>query len=732
MTEEKPKACCAGHTRMSPEALKEASLKFAYICPMCPGVGSDKPAACPKCGMALEPSQVSAEVGPNPELDSMNTRFWGALMMTFPIFIVEMASHMHGPFGDYLRLLPSEVLPRFQLLFSAPVILWAGWPFLVRGLASLKRLSPNMFTLIALGTWVAWGYSLVATVMPARIPEAFRTSNGAAAVYFEAACVIITLALLGQVLELKAREKTGGALRALMKLAPPTARRINDEKEEEVEVGTIAVGDLLRIRAAERIPVDGVVMEGESHVDESMLTGESVPVSKEAGSPVTGGSLNQAGSFIMRAEKVGADTLLARIVGMVGEAQRSRAPVQRLADSVAEWFVPAVVTVAIITFIYWSLLGPPPAMAWGIMAAVSVLIIACPCALGLATPMSVMAAVGRGALSGVLVKDAASLERLEKADTVVIDKTGTLTEGRPQVVDAMMAEGLDRSKLLSIAAALEQGSHHPIARALLDAAKAYHLTLPSVAGFQSLTGKGVRGVVNGQQAVLGNTALMADMKVDVAYFATKAAALQAEGATIIFLSLDERAAGLIAVADPVKGTAHEAIRGLQKAGLKIVMLTGDNRATAVAVAKKLGIDEVIAEVLPNEKAAAIKKLQSQGRVVAMAGDGTNDAPALAAADAGIAMSDGTDIAIDSAGITLLHGDLSGILRAIKLSRAMMRNIRQNLFFAFAYNALGVPVAAGVLYPLWGIMLSPMMAAAAMSLSSVSVIVNSLRLRRTKI
>jgi len=731
MTDQKPHACCGGE-KMTPEALKAASAKFAYICPMCPGVGSDKPGICPKCGMALEPSQVSVEVGPNPELDSMNTRFWGALMMTFPIFLAEMGSHMHGPFGDYLRLLPPEVLPRFQLLFSAPVILWAGWPFLVRGLASLKRLSPNMFTLIALGTWVAWGYSLVATLFPSKIPEAFRTSNGAAAVYFEAACVIITLALLGQVLELKAREKTGSALRALMKLAPPTARRINGDTEEEVEVGTIAVGDLLRIRAAERIPVDGVVTEGESHVDESMLTGESVPVSKEAGSAVTGGALNQAGSFIMRAEKIGADTLLSRIVAMVGEAQRSRAPVQRLADSVAEWFVPAVVTVAIISFMYWSLLGPPPAMAWGIMAAVSVLIIACPCALGLATPMSVMAAVGRGALSGVLVKDAAALERLEKADTVVIDKTGTLTEGRPQVVDAMMSEGLDRSKLLSISAALEQGSHHPIGRALLDAAKAYHLTLPAVAGFQSLTGKGVRGVVNGQQAVLGNTALMAEMKVDVAYFSAKAAALQAEGATIIFLSLDERAAGLIAVADPIKGTAHEAIRNLQKAGLKIVMLTGDNRATAVAVAKKLGIDEVIAEVLPNEKAAAIKKLQSQGRVVAMAGDGTNDAPALATADTGIAMSDGTDIAIDSAGITLLHGDLSGILRAIKLSRAMMSNIRQNLFFAFAYNMLGVPVAAGLLYPVWGIMLNPMWAAAAMSLSSVSVIVNSLRLRRTKI
>lgn len=732
MTEEKPKACCAGHARMSPEALKETSAKFAYVCPMCPGVGSDKPGACPKCGMALEPSQVSAEVGPNPELESMSTRFWGALMMTFPIFVVEMAAHLHGPFGDYLRLLPGEVLPRFQLLFSAPVILWAGWPFLVRGLGSLKRLSPNMFTLIALGTWVAWGYSLVATLFPSNIPAAFRASNGAAAVYFEASCVIITLALLGQVLELKAREKTGGALRALMKLAPPVAKRITGDAEEEIPVAEIVAGDMLRIRAAERIPVDGVVTEGESHVDESMLTGESVPVAKEKGSPVTGGSLNQAGSFVMRAEKVGADTLLSRIVAMVGEAQRSRAPVQRLADSVAEWFVPAVVTVAIISFVYWALLGPPPAMAWGIMAAVSVLIIACPCALGLATPMSVMAAVGRGALSGVLVKDAAALERLEKADTIVIDKTGTLTEGRPQVVDVMMAEGLDRGKLLSIAAALEQGSHHPIGRALQDAAKAYHLTLPAVAGFESLTGRGVRGAVNGQQAVLGSIALMSDMKIDIGFFAAKAAALQAEGATIIFLSLDERAAGLIAVADPVKGTAHEAIRQLQKAKLKIVMLTGDNRATAVAVAKKLGIDEVIAEVMPHEKAAAIKKLQQQGRIVAMAGDGTNDAPALATADAGIAMSNGTDIAIDSAGITLLHGELTGLLHAIKLSRAMMRNIRQNLFFAFAYNMLGVPVAAGVLYPFFGVMLSPMMAAAAMSLSSVSVIVNSLRLRGAKI
>lgn len=726
------KPCCGGHTRLSPEALKEASKKFAYICPMCPGVGSDKPGDCPKCGMALEPAVVSEEAGPNAELADMSNRFWGALILTLPVFGIEMASHMYGYLGDYMRLMPPEVPARFQLLFSAPVLFWAGWPFLKRGAASVKRLSPNMFTLIALGTSVAWFYSAVATVVPHVIPEAFRhAASGMNAVYFEAACVIITLALLGQMLELKAREKTGGAIRALMKLAPRSARRIEGDTEEDIAIAEVAAGDLLRIRAAERIPVDGVVTEGDSHVDESMMTGEPIPVAKEKGSPVMGGTMNQAGSFVMRAEKVGADTVLSRIVQMVGEAQRSRAPVQKLADSVAEWFVPGVVTIAIIAFIYWATFGPPPAMAWGITAAVSVLIIACPCALGLATPMSVMAAVGRGAHSGVLVKDAAALQNLAKADTIVVDKTGTLTEGRPQVVETATTDGFDRSKLLSIAAALEQGSHHPIAHALLDAAKAYHLALPAVAGFQSLTGKGVRGVVNGQQALLGNAALMEEAKVDTGLFAAKAAALQAEGATIIFLALDERIAGLIAVADPVKGRAFEAIKSLQKAGMKVVMLTGDNRATAVAVAKKLGIDEVIAEVLPQEKAAAIKKLQQQGRTVAMAGDGTNDAPAMAQADAGIAMSDGTDIALESAGITLLHGDLTGITRAIKLSRAMMRNIRQNLFFAFAYNALGVPVAAGVLYPAFHIMLNPMIAAAAMSLSSVSVILNSLRLRRAK-
>ncbi|TAL36988.1 MAG: copper-translocating P-type ATPase [Alphaproteobacteria bacterium] len=721
-------ACCAhDHAAKSPPVPPKPGEKIIYVCPMHPEVRQEGPGACPKCGMALEPEVVTGAEGPNEELQDMLHRFWGAVGLTAPVLVLEMAWKMM----PQLQWLPLYGVFRMEMVFATPVVLWAGWPFLKRGAQSLRTGNLNMFTLIAIGTGVAWAYSVVAALRPGLFPEAFRQKDGAVAAYFEAAAVITTLVLLGQVLELRAREKTGGAIRALMGLAPKTARLVSGNDESDVPIESIAASDTLRVRPGEKIPVDGEVTEGGSSIDESMMTGEPMPVSKAAGDKVTGGTLNQMGSFLMRAEKVGSDTVLSRIIQMVAEAQRSRAPIQRLADKVAAWFVPAVITIAIISFIYWALFGPPPAFAFAVVSAVSVLIIACPCALGLATPMSIMVGVGRGAEAGVLIRSAEALERFEKVDTLVVDKTGTLTMGKPAVTAVVPADGFDEKQLLSIAGALEKGSEHPLARAVLEKAKGE--SLPAVADFKSISGKGVTGIVNGKPAALGNAAMMAEANIVIpAALAERSAALRGEGATIVFLGYDGKFAGLIAIADPIKETTPEAIRALQNAGLKIVMLTGDNRATAEAVAKKLGIDDVIAEVLPQDKGAAIKRLQDERRVVAMAGDGTNDAPALQQADVGIAMGTGTDVAMQSAGVTLVKGDLNGIVRARRLSRATMSNIRQNLFFAFVYNAAGVPIAAGLLYPFFHILLNPMYAAAAMSLSSVSVIANALRLKWVKL
>ena len=698
-----------------------------YTCPMHPEVKQVGPGACPICGMALEPEQVSLDDAPDPELIDMTRRFWIALALTIPVFVIEMAGHL-----GRMHLLPANWSNWISFALSTPVVLWAGAPFFARGWRSLATGNLNMFTLIAMGTGVAWIYSVVATLAPQAFPPAFRGMHGEVAVYFEAAAVITVLVLLGQVLELRAREKTSGAIRALLGLAPKTARRITEHGDQDVALDAIAVGDLLRVRPGERIPVDGVVTEGRSSVDESMVTGESMPVSKAEGAHVIGGTVNQSGGLVVRAEKIGRDTMLARIVDMVARAQRSRAPIQRLADQVAGWFVPAVIAAAVLAFAAWAMLGPEPRFSFGLVAAVTVLIIACPCALGLATPMSIMVGIGRGAHAGILIRDAQALEQLENVDTLVVDKTGTLTEGKPRVVTVIPAAGVDENQLLRLAASVERGSEHPLARAILEAAEARKLTLSHVGDFASPSGKGATATVDGKSIALGNAMLMRELNVVTEALDGAAERARQDGATAIAVAIDGRAAGVIAIADPVKPSAQAALRALRKDGLRIVMLTGDNLITARAVAKTLGIDEIEAGVLPERKSEIVRRLRGEGRRVAMVGDGVNDAPALAAADVGIAMGGGTDVAIESAGITLLTGDLMGLVRARQLSRATMRNIRQNLAFAFLYNAAGVPIAAGALYPLFGILLSPMLGAAAMALSSVSVIANALRLARMKL
>ena len=700
-----------------------------YTCPMHPEIRQEGPGDCPICGMALEPETVSADTGPSDELKDMTRRFWIGLALALPVLILEMGSHV----VSLDHLIAPQVSNWIQLILATPVVVWAGRPFFVRGWRSIVQRSLNMFTLIAIGTGAALVYSLLATIVPGIFPETFRQADGSVAVYFEAAAVIVVLVLLGQVLELRAREKTSGAIRALLDLAPATARRIDDSgDEEEVSLDHVQVGDRLRVRPGDKVPLDGEVLEGRSNIDESMVTGEPLAVRKEAGNEVIGGSINGQGSFIMRADKVGRDTMLSQIVQMVASAQRSRAPIQGLADKVASVFVPAVILVAVVAFIAWSLWGPAPPMAFGLIAAVSVLIIACPCALGLATPMSIMVGVGRGAQAGVLIRDAEALERLEKVDTVVVDKTGTLTEGKPRVTEVQPAEGFDAQELLRLAAGLERGSEHPLAQAIVEKAKEEGVTLSEATDFDAPNGKGVTGQIDGQRIALGNRLLMESEEVNLAEQEEQAEQLRADGATVIFAAVDGRLAGLLAIADPVKETTEAAIQALQADGIRVVMLTGDNRTSAEAVARRLGIDEVEAEVLPEDKGRVVQRLRDEGRVVVMAGDGVNDAPALATADVGIAMGTGTDVAIESAGVTLLRGDLTGIVEAHRLSRATMRNIRQNLFFAFAYNAAGVPIAAGILYPFTGLLLSPIIAAAAMSLSSVSVITNALRLRLVKL
>jgi len=696
-----------------------------YTCPMHPQIRQDHPGACPICGMALEPEVATEATGPSAELIDMTRRFRVALALSVPVFALEMGGHVF----DLHRIVPEGLSNWIQLALATPVALWAGWPFFERGWASLKSRNLNMFTLIAMGVGVAWAYSVVATVAPSLFPATFRGDHGAVAVYFEAAAVITTLVLLGQVLELRAREQTGGAIRALLDLTPKTARVVRaDSGDDEVALDAVNIGDMLRVRPGEKVPVDGQIVEGRSAVDESMLTGESMPVGKSAGDKVIGGTLNQSGAFVMRADRIGRDTVLAQIVQMVAQAQRSRAPIQRLADQVSGWFVPLVIAVAALAFAAWAIWGPEPRLAYGLLAAVSVLIIACPCALGLATPMSIMVGIGRGAQAGVLIKNAEALERLEKIDVLVVDKTGTLTVGKPTVVALKPAAGVSEETLLKLPASLERGSEHPLAAAIMRAAADRNLMLAKVEDFQSFPGKGVKGTIDGRKVALGNRAMMQAVGVDVSALEETANTLRGQAATAVFVAIDGKAAGVIAVADPIKATAFDAIRALKEAGVRAVMLTGDNRATAEAVGRRLGIAQIEADVLPQDKGKTVERLRKEGRVVAMAGDGVNDAPALAMADVGIAMGTGTDVAIESAGITLLGGDLSGVLAARRLSQVTMRNIRQNLLFAFLYNAAGVPIAAGVLYPAFGLTLSPVLAAAAMALSSVSVVGNALRLR----
>ncbi|TWC00572.1 Cu+-exporting ATPase [Bradyrhizobium macuxiense] len=749
---------CSGRCRERFEAEPEKYLKpreaeppapagTIYTCPMHPEVRQVGPGSCPICGMALEPEQVSLDDGPDPELIDMTRRFWIGFALTLPVFVLEMGSHL-----GLMHLVPQSTSNWISFVLATPVVLWAGAPFFVRGWQSLgldpekwlpgfrtgsspnqkRTRNLNMFTLIAIGTGVAYAYSVVATLAPQLFPPALRDMHGAVAVYFEAAAVITVLVLLGQVLELRARAQTSGAIRALLGLAPKTARRITEHGDEDIDIDAIKVGDRLRVRPGEKVPVDGVVIEGSAVIDESMVTGESMPVTKAEGASVIGGTVNQSGGLVMRAEKVGRDTMLSRIVDMVAKAQRSRAPIQRLADRVAGWFVPAVIAAAVLAFIAWSVFGPEPRLTFALVAAVTVLIIACPCALGLATPMSIMVGVGRGAHSGILIRDAQALERMEAIDTLVLDKTGTLTEGKPKVVRVIAAAGVDESDLLRLAASVEQGSEHPLAQAIIGSARERKLAPAAVSDFASPSGKGATGTVEGKQVALGNAALMAELKIATATLDQAAEAARRGGATAIYVAVDGSIAGVIAIADPVKPSAASALQALRAEGLRIVMLTGDNETTARAVAKTLGIDEVEAGVLPERKSEVVQRLRGEGRTVAMAGDGVNDAPALAAADVGIAMGGGTDVAIESAGITLLTGDLMGLVRARRLSVATMRNIRQNLAFAFVYNAAGVPIAAGVLYPLFGILLSPMVGAAAMALSSVSVIGNALRLSRVKL
>lgn len=713
------------------EILQAPASETQWVCPMHPEIVRDTPGECPKCGMALEPRQVSAEEGENPELKDMTRRFWVGLVFTVPLLALAM--------GDYLPGVSVEaVIARsmgiwIELALATPVVLWCGWPFFVRAWRSLCGWSPNMFTLIGLGVAVSYIYSLVATLFPQIFPASFRGESGQVAVYFEAGAVIVTLVLIGQVMELRARSQTNAAIKALLGLAPKTARHIEpDGTERDVPLAQVQIGDRLRVRPGEKVPVDGVVVEGVSSVNESMITGEPIPVEKTQGDKAIGATVNGTGSLVIEAKRVGSDTLLSQIVQMVSEASRSRAPIQNLVDVVAGYFVPAVVISAVITFIVWAILGPEPTMAYAIINAVAVLIIACPCALGLATPMSIMVASGRGAASGVLFKNAEAIQTLRQVNTLVMDKTGTLTEGRPRLQDMVAVEGFDDDEVLRLAATLERGSEHPLAAAIVEGAEERGIQLERYTDFESVTGKGVTGHVGERTVALGNAALMQALDVEAAALAERAEQLRTEGKTAMFLAVDGKPAGLVAVADPVKESTLEAIRALHEEGIRIVMLTGDSETTAQAVAKRLGIDEVIAGVLPDQKAEKVKALQAKGRFVAMAGDGINDAPALAQAQVGIAMGTGTDVAMESAGVTLVKGDLRGILRALKLSRATMRNIKQNLFFAFAYNSVGIPVAAGALYPFLGILLSPMIAAAAMSFSSVSVVGNALRLRHAEI
>ena len=722
----------AGHTpdaSAPPAPTDGLSSKTIYTCPMHPQIRQNGPGNCPICGMTLEPETPTTAEHGSAEYADMSRRFWIGLMLSLPVLALEMGGHL----TNLHQVLMPQTSNWIQLALATPVVLWAGWPFFERGWRSILSRHLNMFTLIAMGVGVAWLFSVVATVLPGIFPETFRSEDGAVAVYFEAAAVITVLVLLGQVLELRAREQTGGAIRALLDLTPKIARRVRtDGTDEDVSLDVVKVGDRLRVRPGEKVPVDGILTEGRSSVDESMITGESMPVTKEPGARLIGGTMNRTGGFVMEAGHVGADTMLSQIVKMVAEAQRSRAPIQRLADQVSGWFVPIVLLIALASFFLWVWLGPEPRFAHGLVAAVAVLIIACPCALGLATPMSIMVGVGKGAGLGVLIKNAEALERFEKVDTLVLDKTGTLTEGQPRLTAVVPATGLSETDVLRTAASLERSSEHPLALAIVNAAIERGLPLEDVQDFDSPVGKGVTGLVGGRRVILGSHRIMEEHAVDVSTFLSKAEGLRNDGATVIFMAADGKVESLFAIADPVKATTPQALKTLVEEGIRVVMLTGDNRTTALAVARRLGISEVEAEVLPEDKSKIVARLRAEGRVVAMAGDGVNDAPALAAADVGIAMGTGTDVAMESAGVTLLKGDLMGIVRARQLSRATMANIRQNLFFAFVYNAAGVPIAAGLLYPSFGILLSPIIAAAAMALSSVSVIGNALRLRTTRI
>ena len=708
-------------------ALPEAAQGTIWTCPMHPEIRRDGPGSCPICGMALEPLEPTLDEGPNPELIDMSRRLWVSAVLSVPLLILTMGAELFG-----WHLLPMRTSMWAQLALATPVVLWGGWPFFERFWASLKTAKLNMFTLIGLGVGTAYAYSLVATLFPQIFPASLRTMGGLVPVYFEAAAIITTLVLLGQVLELRARSVTGAAIKALLGLAPKTARRVRDGVEEDIPLEHVHVGDLLRVRPGEKVPADGVVVEGRSSVDESMISGEPIPVEKEEGAKLTGATVNGTGSLLMKAERVGGDTMLSQIVRMVAEAQRSRAPIQALADKVSAWFVPGVVLVSILAFIVWNLVGPDPRLAHALVNAIAVLIIACPCALGLATPMSIMVGTGRGATAGVLVKNAEALELMEKIDTLVVDKTGTLTLGKPRLVAVTPANGFDEDEVLRLAAALERGSEHPLAAAIVEGAEERKLELPTSSDFASQTGKGVSGMVEGRQVALGNQAMLTDLGIDPAPLVAKADEHRAEGQGVMFVAIDAKLAGLVVVADPIKESAVEAVAELRRAGIHVVMMTGDNRHTAEAVASKVGIDDVMADVLPDQKQARVEQLRKEGRRVAMAGDGINDAPALAAADVGIAMGTGTDVAMESAAVTLVKGDLGGIVRARRLSQAVMRNIRQNLFFSFIFNGAGVPIAAGVLYPTFGLLLSPIIAGAAMAFSSVAVIGNSLRLRAVKL
>ena len=723
-----PGSCPKCGMALEPVAPIQAVSKTEYVCPMHPQIVRSEPGNCPICGMTLEPRVVSAGDEPSPELADMTRRFWISVALTVPLMLIEMSGMMAGR-----GVIPAAARTWIELALATPVVLWAGWPLLVRGWESIVNRSLNMFTLIGMGVGVAYGYSLFAAIFPNLFPDSFRAADGTVPVYFEAAAAITALVLLGQVLELRARSNTSSAIKALLGLAPKTARVIRpDGREEDVTLDRVVPGDRLRVRPGEKVPVDGVVAEGASTVDESMVTGEPIPVEKKPGDRLIGATINGTGGFIMRAERVGSDTLLARIVRMVSEAQRSRAPIQRLVDVVASYFVPAVVLSAVITFVVWAMVGPQPRMAYALVNAVAVLIIACPCALGLATPMAIMVGTGRGATAGVLIKNAEALEILEKVNTLVVDKTGTLTEGKPRLVSVTALAGFTEADVLRLAASLERGSEHPLAAAIVAGAEERKLTLATATDFKSVTGQGVSGRVEGRAVALGNEQMMRALGVGIEAVVADADVQRKDGHTVMLLAVDARAAGLLGVADPIKASTAEALKMLREDGVKIVVLTGDNRITAAAVAKKLGIDQVEAEVMPDQKATVVKRLQSEGRIVAMAGDGINDAPALAQAQVGIAMGTGTDVAMESAGVTLIKGDLRGIAKARRLSRATMRNIRQNLFFAFFYNVIGIPIAAGVLYPAFGLLLSPIIASAAMSLSSVSVITNALRLRNVSL